>query len=139
LGPSERAFVRGLVDYLGAPVCFVGDLDPLDLATYATLVADSAALNVSYDGISDSWLEACEADLARHAGQTLQRVCIPMDDAEREGWTALVGLGVDWPALAGPRAVSMLGSGVKLEVEAATNPTLYSSAFRAELTRLLFR
>src|SRR5262245_35379425 len=40
LGPTERDFVRSVVASLAAPVVFVGDLDPLDLAAYATLVAE---------------------------------------------------------------------------------------------------
>jgi hypothetical protein len=138
LGPSERAFVRGVVGLLAAPVFFVGDLDPLDLAAYATLVAEATLANASYLGVSGTWLDACEADLVAHRRSALKQVCIPMDDAERAGWATLRDVGIDWPHVVGPRAVSLLDSGVKLELEGASNRELYSPEFRRGLVRALF-
>jgi hypothetical protein len=138
LGPRERAFVRGVADHFGASVYFVGDLDPLDLATYATLVADPAVASAAYLGISASWLDACRADLAKQARPAFQLVCIAMDAAEREGWQSLRQIGVDWSEIIGASGLSLLDSGLKLELEGASTPALYSSAFTADLVRALF-
>jgi len=138
LGPRERAFVRGVTDHFGASVYFVGDLDPLDLATYATLVAEPAVSSAVYLGISTSWLEACRAEHAKLANPAFERVCIRMDAAEREGWNSLREIEIDWQELVGASAVSLLDSGLKLELEGASNPALYSPAFIAELVHSLF-
>ena len=67
LDANHRSLVRTIVGHPGPPVQFVGDLDPLDLATYATLAAGPESMVASYLGISDAWLLRCEADLAhRH-------------------------------------------------------------------------
>jgi hypothetical protein len=138
LGAGERAFVRSVVGHLAAPVFFVGDLDPLDLAAYATLVAEPTLASASYLGVSGSWLDACESDLADHRGLALSQVCITMDEAERAGWARVRDVGIDWPRIVGPRAVSLLDSGAKLELEGASNRELYSRTFRHEFLRVLF-
>jgi hypothetical protein len=137
LGPRERAFVRCMADHFGVAVSFVGDLDPLDLATYATLVADPVVFDAVYLGISASWLDACQADLAKQA-VAFQRVCIPMDAAERDGWQGLREVRIDWSTLLGASALALLDSGLKLELEGGSNPAIYSAAFTAELAHSLF-
>lgn len=51
---------------------------------------------------------------------------------------SLTRLSGRWPDLLGPCAFSILQSGLKLELEGASNPRLYSAAFHDELTALLF-
>jgi hypothetical protein len=139
LDASHRALLRAVVGSPSPPVQFVGDLDPLDMATFATLVADQALLAASYLGISDGWLNRCESDLAQHPGPSLDRVCIPMESAERAGLNALLQLPMDWSAIIGRRSLSLLQSGVKLELEGASNPAIYSRAFGEELRRSVFQ
>jgi hypothetical protein len=136
LTAPHRALLHGMLHTLDAPMCFVGDLDPLDLATYATL-AQGAASAVNYLGISDAWLDRCERGFAR-ADTTLNSVCIAMDHAERDALESLTKLSGRWSDALGPRARLLLQSGLKLELEGASNPSLYSAAFHDELMALLF-
>lgn len=136
LTAPHRALLHGMLRVLDAPMSFVGDLDPLDLATYATL-AQGTESAVDYLGISDAWLDRCERGFAR-ANTTLKSVCIAMDQAERNAVESLTKLSGRWPDALSPRALSLLQSGLKLELEGASNPRLYSTAFQDELTALLF-
>ena len=138
LTASHRALVRAIIGEPGPPVHFIGDLDPLDLATYATLVSDPAVLAASYVGVSESWFDRCEADLTQRREWSLDRVCIGMDPEERRGLARLLQIPLDWTRLIGPRALAMLESGRKLELEGASNPAIYSHAFRNDLLRTVF-
>jgi len=139
LDGSHRSLVRAIVGHPSPPVLFVGDLDPLDMATYATLVADPELIVASYFGIADAWLHRCEADLAGRPGRPFDRVCIPMGSVEREGFVRLLQLAIDWSAIIGPRALALLQSGVKLELEGASNPAIYSESFSEELRSAVFQ
>jgi hypothetical protein len=138
-GP-QRALVRAVVQSVGAPMYFIGDLDPLDLVTYATLAepGESAIATAEYLGVADPWLERCERDLLSQGRTSMQQVCIPMDSEEREGFELLKQVPIDWGGLIGPRALSMLESGMKLELEGATNPHIYSGSFCDEILRFIF-
>jgi hypothetical protein len=141
LSAQHRAVVRAVTQSLNAPIYFVGDLDPLDLVTYATLMepGESPLAAMTYLGISDAWLERCERDLASRPGMTMQAVCIPMDPEEQNALARLNQLPPPWTDPVGPRASSLLAAGLKLELEGASNPDLYSRPFRDDLVRLLFR
>jgi hypothetical protein len=136
-GP-HRDVVRAIVQAAGAPLRFVGDLDPWDLLTFATLYvsADQPTVAAEYLGISDTWIDRCEKDLAE-AGRSLSGVCIKMGPEERRGFERLQQLPVDWAGIVGPRAFAMLGSGVKLELEGASNPKIYSRTFHVDLLETL--
>ncbi len=136
LGAAHRALLDGILQTLDAPLCFIGDLDPLDLVTYATLREHNAP-PARHLGISDAWLDLCERGFAR-AGMTLKSVCIPMDPSETAAVETLAGLSRRGVISLGPRALSILQSGLKLELEGASNPRLYSTAFLGELTAFLF-
>jgi hypothetical protein len=138
LDAHHRSVVRAIVGHAGPPVQFVGDLDPLDMATYATLSAEPGPLSASYLGVSDAWLDRCETDMSNHPSHSVRSVCIPMNPTEREALTRLLRMPLDWSAIIGPRAVSLLQSGLKLELEAASNPSIYSRSFGADLRRALF-
>lgn len=140
LSARHRAVVRAVAQSLDAPVYFVGDLDPLDLVTYATLTepSESPLAAMNYLGISDTWLERCERDLASRPGMTIQAVCIQMEPQEQKGLARLKQLPPPWTDPVGPRASSLLAGGLKLELEGASNPDLYSRAFRDDLVRSLF-
>lgn len=139
LNEHHRALVRAVVQSLSAPLYFVGDLDPLDLVTYATLrePAESPLATANYLGISDSWVERCDLDLASQ-GKSIDTVCIPMGAEEKDGFERLKQVPADWVSFIGRRALSLLGSGVKLELEGASNPRIYSRSFRDELLGVVF-
>jgi hypothetical protein len=141
LSPQYQAVVRAVAQSLDAPIYFVGDLDPLDLVTYATLAApgESPLMAIGYLGISDGWLERCERDLALRPGMAMQAVCIPMEPEEQNALARLKQLPPPWADPLGPRATSLLSAGLKLELEGASNPDLYSRAFCDDLVRSLFR
>lgn len=139
LSGHHRALVRAVVQALDAPLYFIGDLDPLDLVTYASLVepGGSSATGTRYLGISDSWVGRCEADLVSQ-GKSIDTLSIRMEAEERDGFERLKAVLAGWDSLIGPRAASMLESGIKLELEGASNPRIYSRSFREELLSLIF-
>jgi len=143
-GPLDAGHSRilaSVVDGLDAPVLFVGDLDPLDLATYATLVRSDAfsRKGVTHLGISDSWVEACERDLETHSARSLDRFCIRMDEDETEAWERLKTAWPESRTVAGPMACSLLDEGLKLELEGASNPKIYSTSFVRDLVHHLWQ
>lgn len=138
LDASQRTAVSALVHAFDAPLFYVGDLDPLDLATYATLIgAAPSGMPALYAGVDGAWLERCREDLAANKGLPLERTCIAMDADEHAGLRQLGQLAVDWPSIVGPPAWALLQSGFKLELEGASSPDLYSSSFQTELRRHL--
>jgi hypothetical protein len=139
VGAQHRAVVRAVTQSLDAPIYFAGDLDPLDLVTYATLAApgDSTLPAVNYLGISDTWIERCERDLASRPGMTMRSICIPMEPEEKNAVGQLKRL--PWTSPVGPRASALFDAGLKLELEGASNPDLYSRGFCDDLVHSLVR
>ena len=69
---SHRPLLRDMLRALGGTVRFVGDLDPIDLVAYATLALPEPIVpSLEYAGISDTWIERCEADRAK-SGKLLE-------------------------------------------------------------------
>ena len=134
---ERRALLRPIAAAFAAPIVFAGDLDPLDLAAFATLALGPDPIPMRYVGIDDAWLNLCEVDLATR-DRVLERVCIRLNDDERTGLDRLAKLPIDWPALVGPRCWALLQAGLKLELEGASNPAMYSNPFRTELAARLF-
>jgi len=135
VGRAHAATLRAAVEALDAPLVFVGDLDPLDLATFSTVARALDGLPVRYAGVGDPWIALCDRHLA--SGTTLGALCIAMSEPERAALRQAAGIGLDWTALAGPRGMALLESGVKLELEAASNPAFFSPALAGELARLI--
>jgi hypothetical protein len=137
VGKAHAGAIRSVVQAFGAPLVFVGDLDPLDLATFSTLerCLRGLASPVRYGGVGDRWLELCEQHLPPRA--SLRSVCIPMSDPEQEAMRQADEIGLGWDAAAGPRGSALLGSGVKLELEGATSPHFFSPSLAGELARLV--
>jgi len=137
VGKAHAGAIRSVVEAFGAPVVFVGDLDPLDLATFSTLERCLRGLTVPvrYGGVGDRWLEICEQHLPPRS--SLRSLCIPMSDPEQEALRRAEAIGLGWGALAGPRGSALLGSGVKLELEGATSPHFFSPSLAGELARLV--
>jgi hypothetical protein len=140
LAKPQKHLLELLVDQLDAPVFFVGDLDPMDLTTYATLVSDnrpeSSLSKATYLGVGDEWLKLCERDAP---GRPLSVCSIPLDAEERSALERLQELAINWPKVVGKRSMKLLASGTKLELEGASNPALYSVDFRQKILALLFR
>jgi hypothetical protein len=140
LAKPQKHLLELLVDQLDAPVFFVGDLDPTDLTTYATLVSgnrpESSLSKATYLGVGDEWLKLCERDAP---GRPLSVTCITLDASERSALERLHALAIDWRKVVGKRSMKLLASGMKLELEGASNPALYSVDFRQKILALLFR
>lgn len=105
-------------------VIFVGDLDPLDLLTLATLM-ERAKLdpeNVYYAGPVDPWIDALTVE---HKAI----ISIEMSEFERALWTHVRKLPVEWDVFLGDNALALLDSGHKIELEGAMNPEIYGEAF----------
>ena len=87
LPKPHKHLLELLVDQLDAPVHFVGDLDPMDLTTYATLISgnrrESRLSKVTYLGVGDEWLKLCERDAARLPWAACS---IPLDADERRAF-----------------------------------------------------
>jgi hypothetical protein len=105
---------------------FVGDMDPFGLVQYVEarrVLREANGPGLVYGGIDDVWLAAMERTLKR--GHRLDRTCIPLMKHER---TLLERLdhALDIERIVGPRAVALLRSGFKIEMEGATNRHLYA-------------
>jgi hypothetical protein len=117
------------------PLLFVGDLDPLDLTTFALLRGSHAKPPVVYAGIDDRWLALCERNAVRkHA---LEEALLTMGTLEREHLSIARDLLPDLEDLIGPRCLALLESGKKLELEGACNTGSYGAGFPALLVRHL--
>lgn len=137
VGRAHASAIRAAVEAFSAPLVFVGDLDPFDLATFSTLARSlrDLAPPVRHAGVGDRWIDLCERRLA--PGRTLSSLCVAMSEAEREATREAEEIGLGWAALAGPRGAALLDSGVKLELEGASNPKLFSPSLAGELARLI--
>ena len=105
-----------------ARAIFVGDLDPLDLHVYLSLRRGNSRLKLEHGGLNDACLDLCERNLKK--GQRLESALIRMGERERRHFAILDSL-VDVTAIVGERSRDLLRSGFKLELEGATNATLF--------------
>src|SRR5580658_4000319 len=121
----SRACPRGVIH-------FVGDLDPLDLTVYLSLVGRLRPLGrtIRYLGIDGAWVERCRRALKRDKLPT-----IPMSDFEKRHFELLKRMGVPWSSIIGREALDVLDSGFKLELEGATNPAFYGGGFSEQITK----
>jgi hypothetical protein len=140
LSEPQKRLIEHVIERLAAPLFFVGDLDPTDLTTYATLISGnregSKLSKAKYLGIGDEWVKLCEAD---SPSRPLSVCCLPLDASERSALDRLTGLAIDWRKVAGKRSLKLLASGMKLELEGASDPASYTPEFRQKLLALLFR
>lgn len=135
VGRAHAAALRAVVESFGAPLVFVGDLDPLDLATFGTLSRALAGLPVRYAGVGDAWVERCERHLA--PGTTLRALSVGMSESEKAAVRRAQADGLGWRELVGPRGSALLDAGVKLELEGASNPAFFSPRLAGDLARLV--
>lgn len=120
----------------GARAVFVGDLDPYALVQYIEtrrLVARTAGCALLYGGVDDSWLVAMDRNANRPSRVDVR---IPLSRGKLAFLRLLEG-SVDVGHIVGRRALSVLESGFKIELEGATNPGLYSPAHGPWMLRQL--
>ena len=132
--PRGLPLLRSLAG--GAPIAFVGDLDPPALVQFVETQRMAAPrVRVAYAGIDDSWLELVEAASLVRSSQ-LERLLIALDPDERT-LLAKLDRAIDLERLVGPRSAALLRSGLKLEIEGATNPRLYGREHFRRLMKLI--
>lgn len=131
-GLPEKRQIQQLRDWIGpepGDVRFVGDLSPSVLAVWIAVMRDARALglNITWHGISDRWI--FDALLEK-----LPKVSLELRPGDQLLWTDLRSImDVDMPELLGPISTSLLDGGHKLELEAPTNPNLFTADFRQRL------
>ena len=132
-------WIRDAAKQARLPLCFVGDLDPYDLTTFLVLRSGDPdlrrpgrqALPITFAGIDDSWLELCEGHLLPRMRGELP--VIKMAGLELEHRDIVLHLAPWLLDLVGPRCADLLRSGMKLEVEGASNPSFYDEGFHPAL------
>jgi hypothetical protein len=125
-----------------ASVCFIGDLDPLDLTSFLALraldqdVTRSRALRVEWCGVSDSWLRLCRRNL-RKGQQSLP--LLDMKPLEREHWLALTRVAPELREAVGPECAALLDDGKTFAIEGASGTAFYNDEFPNRLFDYLKR
>ena len=121
-----------------AVVGFLGDLDPLDLAASASLVAGAPVheMNVVHLGVDDAWVRLCQMYLLPK-WRTLPTIA--MSRFEVAAYHALRELPGAIASSVGPECRALLDAGQKLEMEGASNPAFYREGFAEALMRALRR
>jgi hypothetical protein len=123
--PRARPILEALIaGSRAAAAVFVGDMDPYAIVQYVETrrVLAGADRPVLYGGIDDAWLDAMERKL--RPGSRLERLRIRLGTHEVRLLKRL-DQAMNLDALVGVRCTSLLRDGYKIELEAATNPTLY--------------
>lgn len=101
--------------------------------TLATTAITGTLSRTCTGAINDQWLKLCERSFRPEF--SLEKVCIPMEPVERQHLDIIEKLlgADDLQDLVGPRCLAMLKSGLKLEVEGASNPSIYKRDFPRRL------
>jgi hypothetical protein len=132
---------------LRAPIAFVGDLDPVGLTTYLSLVSGGFEGKprplgaVLYLGIDDAWLELCEDELLESLrlprlpkSNVPVAICTVMTPFEREH-LAVLDAHVDLLDLVGERCLAVLRAGFTVDLAMASDRKRYQSGFAVRLLR----
>ena len=94
------------------PILFLGDLDGVDISIYCSLINRPAPAGLKYLGICDNLLDAFDVSLT-----SLEGYMFPVTAIEVAAIRTLGLLGFDVEAIVGPRCLSVLRAGKKLELE----------------------
>ncbi len=139
IGFPEPAYLKRIVEIYAsvrAPICFVGDLDPLDLSSFLALRAldqdfatRRAALPVTWVGLSDPWVELCR----RHLGLRTSLPILDMKSLEQEHWKVLAQVAPDVRATIGPECAALLDRGKTLDVAGMSGIASYGADFPQRL------
>jgi len=135
--------LRTLIREAGCELWFVGDLDPHDLSTFATLRNGNAFLEgrpgeglpVRYLGINDPWLQLCVEHLG--PGFSLDGLSVQMGELEREHFGLVEEMLPDLLQLVGPTCLELLRRGRTLAFEAASSESFYKKGFGRKLLKHL--
>jgi hypothetical protein len=125
--PADPSGSRILERILPAsvPVAFVGDLDPESIIQYLATrdsLRPAVRRRFFFGGVDSTWLDDVESALRPEFA--LGRTCIPLSPVEKR-LLRRVEDAIDMDLLVGSQAASLLRTGVKLEIEGATNPDLF--------------
>lgn len=114
---------------------FIGDLDPVDLASFVTLEsAAPSGLRVVYGGMDDEWLERERASRVT----TDATPYIKMPKTEQRLWRALLDVHPTLERTIGSNSRELLDRGLKMEIEGACNLRWHGRAMcRFALRRVL--
>lgn len=113
-GLPDESSLRWL-DFVGQrPVQFLGDLDPPDLLTFLWLRESLPEMDLSYAGISDTFLAACGADVP-------ENYLIDLSLDEQEAYTSLRPFIEPLSDEIGAFCLAILQRGKKMELEAVVS------------------
>jgi len=139
IGFPEPAYLKRVAELyasLRAPICFVGDLDPLDLSSFLALRAGDQdfatrrpALPVTWVGLSDPWLEFCR----RHLRPPASLPALDMKPLEQEHWRVLGEVAPDVRDTIGPECAALLDRGKTLDVAGMSGIASYGADFPQRL------
>lgn len=143
-GIPTRAYwklIRDITAQTRLPICFIGDLDPQDLTAFVGLRCgdpdltkpNRRALPVEFLGIEDTWLELCDQYLLPkwQPGGLFWK----MPKLELEHRDVILRIAPWLLDLVGPRCAEALRSGLKLELEGASNPAFFGKSFTKKVLR----
>ena len=105
----DVSYLRGLMGQ--STICFLGDLDPVDLLVYVWLRRRLSPLRIAYLGVSDAVLD----DLGEAWSESL---LLPLCSSEKECISALSDLFGDLREMIGTKCDDALRGGFKLELDA---------------------
>lgn len=138
--PSYLEEVRRYQASVGVPISFVGELDPLDLTIFLTLMRGDVDLRssgrqipVRYLGLSDDWLRLLKRGANPISGT------LGMERLEREHFELIRQALPNLRSLVGERCFALLDAGHKLELEGMCDPTLSGRTFPLRLRHHLNR
>lgn len=108
------------------PIFFIGDLDPVDLLTFAWMRAQTPASQLRYIGVSDRLLRAAEMTIS-------EQVTISLSSDERGALELVAQALPDLTDLIGPDCQRLLAQQKKIEVEALVSfgPQFLSAVYSA--------
>jgi hypothetical protein len=143
MGFPEPAYLKRVADLytsLRAPICFVGDLDPLDLSSFLAVralhqdfITRRPALPVTWVGLSDPWLALCRRHLRPRASLPI----LDMKPLEQEHWKVLAQVAPEVRATIGPECAALLDRGKSLDVAGMSGIAAYGADFPQRLLAYL--
>lgn len=141
--PAYQKLIKEIAERARLPLWFIGDLDPFDLTTFVALRCgdpdlrrpERQVLPISFCGIDDGWLRLCEQHLLPKWSGALP--IIRMSRIELEHRDLILQLAPWLVEEVGARCAELLRSGLKIELEGASNPRLYKKEFSGALLKHL--
>jgi hypothetical protein len=117
-------------------LCFLGDLDPLDLTVFLEL-RDNVDHRLRHVGVSEPLLALMDRN-SKTSRPVVESLAIPMTAFEVRHWNLLKSLAPEISTMLGPRATSLLDGGRKVELDAVLNPIVYSDSHCDDVCAVVF-